>query len=247
VQQLSSVHGQLMIQIRIVNVSTVLTDLQVQTCMAALQAQVHEDLFTSPWGIDATLTFMPKGQSPMPGEWQLLFADDSDQAGALGYHETTMYGNPIGYVFAKTSINDGVSWTVCASHELLEMLVDPDIQTVEEQDNGGGVITLRMREACDPVESDSLGYQKNDILVSDFILPAWFNSSSPSDARLDFCGHCKKPFEVLADGYMGVLYATTAGWTQIDAEGNPGGKEVAALNRRGRRAKPDCDWKRSER
>src|ERR1700676_2293274 len=102
--------GAAVIQIRITNDSTVLTDLQVQTCMAALQAQVHEDFFPSPWGVDAELTFMPKGQSPMPGQWQLVFADDSDQAGALGYHETTFNGDPIGYCFAKTSMDDDTSW-----------------------------------------------------------------------------------------------------------------------------------------
>jgi hypothetical protein len=127
------------------------------------------------------------------------------------------------------------------------MLGDPDIQTVEEADNGDGTITLRMKEACDPVEADTLGYKKNGILVSDFVFPAWFNANAPSSAKLDFCGHCTAPFQIIAGGYMGVLQATTSGWTQVQANGKPGGKEIATLNRRGRRAKPDAEWSRSKR
>lgn len=236
-----------MIQIGISNENTVVSDTRVQLCMAALQAQVHDDFYPSPWGIDAQLAFLPKGQSPSAGQWQLIFCDNSDQAGALGYHETTVNGDPIGYVFVKTSLDDGEAWTVCASHELLEILADPNVQTVEEQDNGGGAITLRMREICDAVEDDSLGYKKNGVLVSDFVYPAWFNPNAPKGAKLDFCGHCTEPLQILAGGYIGVLYATTRGWTQVQADGTPGGKPFASLNRRGRRAKPDAEWKRSER
>ena len=51
--------------------------------------------------------------------------DNPDQAGALGYHEITSQGTPLGKVFAKLDLQSGASWTVTLSHELLEMLADP--------------------------------------------------------------------------------------------------------------------------
>jgi len=50
-----------------------------------------------------------------------VILDDSDQAGALGYHDLTSDGLPIGKVFAASDLKAGTSWTVTASHELLEM------------------------------------------------------------------------------------------------------------------------------
>ena len=55
--------------------------------------------------------------------------DDSDQAGALGYHDLTSAGLPMGKVFARTDLQNNLSWTVTVSHELLEILGDPMINT----------------------------------------------------------------------------------------------------------------------
>src|SRR6266571_4314023 len=59
--------------------------------------------------------------------WWLVILDTSDVADALGYHDFTPAGRPIGKVFAQSDIMDNLEWTVTASHELLEMLADPDI------------------------------------------------------------------------------------------------------------------------
>ena len=62
--------------------------------------------------------------------------DDSDQASALGYHDMTSEGLPLGKVFGTTNLKFGTNWTVTASHELLEMLGDPSINlTVFIQSN----------------------------------------------------------------------------------------------------------------
>ena len=81
------------IQIAVINATTVLTDDQVQAAVPALQTQVHRD-FASAWGIDADLSFVPSGASPDPGLWWLTVLDNSDQAGALGYHDVTDQGFP---------------------------------------------------------------------------------------------------------------------------------------------------------
>jgi hypothetical protein len=121
-------------QISVINESTVLTDADVIPVVSALQQQVTND-FRPAWGLDAELTMIPQGQQAPAGTWWLVILDDSDQAGALGYHDLTPDGLPIGKVFAASDLKFGTSWSVTASHELLEMLADPNINlTVFVQD-----------------------------------------------------------------------------------------------------------------
>ncbi|MGH7744597.1 MAG: hypothetical protein ACREQ5_07245, partial [Candidatus Dormibacteria bacterium] len=111
-----------MIEVAITNVSTVVTDDQVVNAVPAWQAQVTED-FCPVWGVDAVVKFYRKSETP-PACWPLQLVDNSDQAGAAGYHLTKL-GIPYGYVFVKTDIDNGLQWTATASHELLELLADP--------------------------------------------------------------------------------------------------------------------------
>src|SRR5438132_14337904 len=121
-----------MIQIAILNNSTVVDDAMAATATAALQRQVSEH-FAPLWGVDARLTYMGKGVLPPTGSWWLQIVDDAAQAVYLGYHDLTTDGLPLGFVFAATDIRLGYSWTVTASHELLEMLGDPDINLMANQ------------------------------------------------------------------------------------------------------------------
>lgn len=126
------------IKIAVINASTVVKDADVKTALPAFQSQVSDD-FAPVWGIDATLRFVPSGSKPNAGEWWLAVLDDSDQAGALGYHDLTKDGLPLGKVFAKTDLTYGEKWSVTFSHELLEMLGDPNINlTVFDEKQGGG-------------------------------------------------------------------------------------------------------------
>src|SRR5262249_22512484 len=76
------------IKIAVINESTVVSDADVKAAVAALQKQVSRD-FAPAWGIDASLTFVPFGGNPSPDAWWLVILDNSDQAGALGYHDLT--------------------------------------------------------------------------------------------------------------------------------------------------------------
>src|SRR5277367_5245119 len=162
-------------KISIFNASTVLTDNEIRPVVNALQQQVTND-FRPAWGIDAELTFVPTGSTPPIGTWWLTILDDSDQAGALGYHDLTPDGLPLGKIFAASDLKAGTSWSVTASHELLEMLADPNINLtvfVQEANTTG---TLYAYEVCDACEDDSFSYPINSVQVSDFVYPAWFES-----------------------------------------------------------------------
>jgi hypothetical protein len=241
------------IHIQVVNESTVLIDDQVKQCLEALQLQCSRDFYPA-YSLWAELYFVPKGQKPDPTHWELVFADDSDQVGALGYHETTVNNDPIGFVFVKTAEEDGLSWTVTASHELIEMLGNPGISAVKEEDHADGSMTFRFKELCDACEGDEFGYKitisdGTEILVSDFVLPHYWDPISPAGTKLDFCGKITKPFEILTDGYLAVLEVPKdLQWQQINARKEVGGgKPIRPFNRRARHLIAKENWQKSER
>src|SRR5262249_32075036 len=153
--------AQLMSQIKIavINESTVVKDADVTAAVHALQTQVH-DHFAPAWGIDADLTIVPKTVRPPDGSWWLVVLDNADHAGAVGHHAVTNDGLPLGKVFARTTMIDGGVWTVTASHELLEMLGDPEINlTVFVQKGQQNAGRMYAYEVCDACEDDQFGYK----------------------------------------------------------------------------------------
>jgi hypothetical protein len=209
------------IKIAVINASKAVTDEEVAKVVPALQTQVHRD-FAAAWGIDADLEIVPRGKKPPAGSWWLVILDDSDQAGALGYHDLTTEGMPLGKVFAGTDKKLGYIWSVTASHELLEMLADPDINLTVFVQPSGDRGRLYAYETCDACEADGFGYDINGVTVSDFVFPSWFESFRKSGTQFDFGKHIKKPFHLLKGGYIGVFdVASGTGWHQITAEGSP--------------------------
>jgi hypothetical protein len=184
------------IQISVINESTVLADADVVPVVAALQKQVTDD-FRPVWGVDAELSIVPKGTQPPSGSWWLVLLDDSDQANALGYHDLTTEALPIGKIFAASDLKAGTSWTVTASNELLEMLGDPNINLtvfVEDSNTAGILYAYEVYDAC---EDDSFGYQVDNILLSDFVYPSWFESfRSEGSTQFDRGNKIQKPFDL---------------------------------------------------
>ncbi len=158
---------------------------------------------------------------------------------ALGYHELTSHGTPLGKVFAKLDLQSGSSWTVTLSHELLEILADPWINWCAM----GSDSKIYALEVCDAVEADELGYAIDGVLVSDFITLAWYEPISAD--RLDFKKHVSKELELVRGGYISV-FDLTRGWTQINARGD-GGPRMVHGSRRQRRKLIRPAWRRSER
>jgi hypothetical protein len=93
------------------------------------------------------------------------------------FHDLTAAGQPLGQVFARTTLDEGGLWTVTFSHEMLEMLADPNINLCAFDEDAR---RLYAYEVCDAVEADALGYEIDGVTVSDFVLDSWFE---PSDAR----------------------------------------------------------------
>jgi hypothetical protein len=207
-----------LINVSVINACSVLTDSDIQPVVDALQKQVDND-FGPAWGVDAKLSFVPQGGSPPAGSWWLLILDDSDQAGALGYHDLTSEGLPLGKVFAGTDLKFGTNWTVTASHELLEMLGDPNINLTVFIQNNSATGRLYAYEVCDACESDQFGYLIGNVLVSDFVYPAWFEDfRAANSTQFDQGQRITQPLQLLAGGYIGMFDVTSgSGWQQLTA------------------------------
>jgi hypothetical protein len=189
------------------NKSTVLTDKQVRAAIPALQQQINYD-FMPYWNSGARLVWVQKGSVPPAGSWVLSILDDADQAGALGYHDVTADNTPLLKLFAKTDIENGASWTVTASHEILEAIADPWVSAAWQTSN----TEFYAVEVGDPVEDDKLGYKIGGVLVSDFILPAWFVKGLKVP-KYDFAGHLNGPLQIAAGGYASV-FTSGKGWKE---------------------------------
>jgi hypothetical protein len=202
------------LNIYIVNHSTVLPDNEIEVCLPAFQTFIsHVHAY---WPKTATLKFVTPANLPK-NVWTIVVADDSDQAGALGYHDFTPGAKPVSYVFAKTDQDYGYSWSVTLTHELAEMMVDPYINDAIQVSN----TKFFASEVGDPVEDDSYGYEittkaGTKVLVSDFVTPAWFIPGHLGPVY-DHAKHCTKPLQLLSGGYMSV-YVSGHGWSQITAE-----------------------------
>lgn len=199
--------------ISVTNNSTVISDEEVRDITIAIQHQVSYH-FKPYWDSGANLK--NTGKKPLENTWELSFLDDSDQAGALGYHDFDPTGYPTMKVFAKTDQQYGLEASVTASHEVLEALADPYINLAAQVTN----TKFYGYEVGDPVEADQGGYliniapkgePENEILVSNFILPRWFIPESPAGTKFDYVGLLTKPLEVREGGYVSI-FTSGQGW-----------------------------------
>ena len=161
--------------------------------VAALQKQMEKD-FVPVWGYPTRLYVTDK---PKNDEWQVVFLDDADAANALGYHDLTKNGQPISKVFVKTTIAAGQKVSVTASHELLEMMIDPGAQLWAQNTDG----RFYAYEMCDAVENEE--YTIDGISVSDFVHPSFFESwHQPRSVQFDHLNKVSQPFQTLQNGYQ---------------------------------------------
>lgn len=192
--------------------SSGVADAVAQQIAHALEVQVLRD-FGPTWHAGAHFEFVGQSQKPLPGRWVLALLSTSDQAGALGYHDLTPDGLPLGKVFCATDRQYGENVSVTASHELLEMLADPWINLAAQTPDG----KFYAWEVADAVEDDSLGYLIDGVLVSAFVTPAWFGSGA---GELTFpAGRVTRPLELAKGGYISVFDPSSGqGWQQQTAQ-----------------------------
>jgi hypothetical protein len=232
-----------MLQLAVINESTAITDADVQKMVPAFETQWNHDLDPI-WAVGtSSFTFVPKKQAPAKGTWWVVFLDDSDQAGALAYHDLTSEGLPISKVFVKSILADKASVSVGATHEICEMAVDPWLNSAYQDSHG----TFWAGEVCDPVEDDQYGYTIQGTLVTDFVTPNWFGHQH-AKRDIDLKRHAKAAFAVLTGGYA-QKFDPQKGWQQVtgaEAMHSSRAANAARGSRRERRTRVRSEWQPSD-
>jgi hypothetical protein len=78
-------------------------------------------------------------------------------------------------------------------------------------------------EVCDACEDDGLGYQIDNILLSDFVYPSGFESFRvPGSTQFDGMNKMQNPLQLWAGGYIRTFNGNSgSGWQQTTAERHP--------------------------
>lgn len=185
-------------QVAIVSLTNTIPAATVMQISAALQKQATRDLGPV-WDVSATVdAFDRLGQVPV-GTWPIIIGGRVPP-GAGGFH-TDQNGQPLSLVRASADIN--VLCQTC-SHEMIEMLVDPFGSRFVPGDSpmpDQGRVNFLL-EACDPSEAAQFGYTVNNLLVSDFYTPHYFDPVQSSGVRYSYTGAITEPRQVLQGGYL---------------------------------------------
>lgn len=174
--------------------------------------RVYVDKHVGPaWGVAASLAFVPFAQRGAADRhaWWLVIRGHSDEPGALGYHDAHPNGLPFGRIFAGDDLRYGASLPVTITHELAEMLVDPDAAEVVQIGSRAWA-----KEAADAVEADELAIEVDGVACSNFVLPAYFQaeSSGPWDYGKRLVGPVP---HLTPGGYMS--FYRNGQWHQVTA------------------------------
>jgi hypothetical protein len=185
---------------------------------AALNVQVTRDV-SQFWPVRATVQYLGNARRIPSGVWPVKLVKQLPP-GEGGFH-LDKHNQPYAEVIATP---DDDTWSVDASHEIIEMIVDPYGNRMQSSiaieihgDNiidGTGQFSYLV-EACDPCEANNHGYDIQGTLVSDFITPHFYDPVATPGTRYSFTGALTKPRQVLPGGYISFLNQAIDEWQQI--------------------------------
>ena len=142
----------------------------------------------------------------------------------VGYHLEKTGGLPAGFVFPDVAEQrTGSKWSVALSHEVLEMIADPDLNLLV----GGPHPTKKHRhsvlhayEVCDPVQSST--YRVDGVEVANFVTPQYFKSyrrHPDGNEPTNFLDVPLAPFGVLDGGTYQYFDPTVGDWQTCTGTG----------------------------
>ena len=177
---------------------------------AALQKQASRDLAPI-WEVSATVDAFEKLEDVPDGYWPMIIRDNIGSKSA-GIHIDTD-GAPFALIAAAESVD---KWSLTASHEMCEMVVDPsgDRQMTSDSPKPGQGRVSFLVEVCDPSEAADFAYSANGILVSDFYTPNYFDPVKASGVRYSYTGAITAPRQVLRGGYLSWKDSVDGHWWQ---------------------------------
>jgi hypothetical protein len=193
------------IQVGLIDTTGKLDPQLVEATAAAINVQVIRDL-TQYWNVSATVQLLKDATRIPSGVWPVFLVAQLPP-GEGGVH-LDKNNQPYALVIGTPDSED---WTIDASHETIEMLVDPAgnrLQTslaIKIEGNGveddSGQFAYLV-EACDPCEGNQYAYGIHGVAVSDFITPHFYDPVATNGTRYSFAGSVERPRQVLPGGYI---------------------------------------------
>jgi hypothetical protein len=195
-------------QLALVSESASISFSDLTRVSAALQKQAARDLSPA-WDISATVDAFAKLEDVPTGYWPVIVRDD------IGFDAAGIHLDKDNQPFALVTSGDG--WSVTASHETLEMLVDPFgnrlVAGDSPKEDQGRVEFLV--EVCDPSEAAEFGYTVNGVAASDFYTPHFFDPVRSNGVQYSYTGAIKEPRQVLRGGYLSWHDPVSDHWWQL--------------------------------
>ncbi len=178
----------------------------------ALQTQLDRD-FGPAWGVRAQIMPFQSNETIPLRVWPIRIVNKPK--GGLGIHLDSGH-KPYAQVQATAD------WSVTASHELLEMLVDPYghkfAQGPSIDPNSDAHLVSYLVEVGDPCEIYE--YKIGNVTVSDFVLPEYYNANAVGGEGFDFLAQLSAPYEVPQGCYISWIDVQDARWHQKTPAGN---------------------------
>jgi len=196
----------------IVNASSLVAEDDAKRMADAIHAQLIEDFCPAHRLAPTLCEYVPGGinYQPDPDLLAVILVDDMPVDGALAFHDEDSTGRIYALTGVKTILSSGGgiltpgssddSVSAASSHEVLEAKLDPNCnQWVDGPiELGGQTWASIAKEACDPCQAEA--YVKGGVLVSGFILPAWFDPYNKV-GPYSWLQSCTAPLSVASGGY----------------------------------------------
>lgn len=169
---------------------------RISLVAAAIQQQLDGEFFDA-WKKHGSINPFSERQPP-PGDYAVIQIVNALDDPRLGGFHTTCSGVP----FARVAFAENSEWTIDASHEALEMVLDPKgeafIPGISPLADQGRVQFLL--EVCDPCGRK--GYLIDDVKVADFHLPQYFDDFESPGTFYSHNENLVRPRQILDGGYL---------------------------------------------
>lgn len=170
---------------------------RLEVVASALQKQVQND-FADVWNVTATVTAVASAAEIPAAAWPIFIKSDLDVADVYGYHWVDEKNRPYAWVKFRNG------WSLTASHELLEMLVNPFLDKYQVTDISAEIAGDErfLVEVAGPVQSPNFAYYIDGVQVSNFFYPSYFDLLVVTGKQYDHLGVITKPRSILEGGYV---------------------------------------------
>ena len=203
--------------------STQPPDDEIVLTAMALTADIDAHLapvYAEGWGGHYQVIGLRRGMTvpaPSPRVWLCHLKTALGVPGALGYHTRDVSGNPVLYVDVVGSFMHNQPWSLVASHEVFEAMVNPDVDRGVLASYGAGQ-GFYYQECADPVEGQPGRFFRHlgkDYVFSNFVTPAYWRVGSPGPYDLN--GYITEPLHPAGGGVQTVF--VVSGAATISADG----------------------------